>query len=275
MSIKAKLRQFVDNNPRLKHYILMHYCRMAKSINESSPKKSISEAALLENVTYAPNARIYDAYVKNSIVGERSIIRDGSRIENSKFGLNVDLQRNAMIYNTEIDDYTYTGRNFVPWHSRIGKYCSISWNVSIGGANHDFHRITQHAFLYAPQFGFLGKSEDPKYNRFSDECVVGNDVWIACNAVICRGVHIGDGAVIAAGAVVTKDVEPYTIVAGVPAKVIKERCSHELSNRLINAKWWNLPPNVIKANIDLFSAEITEASVFLIEKLCMSDNSID
>lgn len=236
-------------------------------------KQNFSKAAALENVIVAPSAHVYDAYVKNTIVGERSVIRDGSRIENSKFGLNVDLQRNAMIYNTEIDDYTYTGRNFVAWHSRIGKYCSISWNVSIGGANHDYHRITQHAFLYASQFGFLEKGEEPKYNRFSDDCVIGNDVWIACNAVICRGVHIGNGAVIAAGAVVTKDVEPYTVVAGVPAKVIKQRCPRELADRLNNAKWWNLTPEIIKANINLFTEEISDTSVRKIEQLCRQENN--
>ena len=230
--------------------------------------KNISEAAIIENVKSAPTTRIFDAYVKNTRIGDRSIIRDGSRVENSEFGNNVDLQRNAMIYSTTIEDYTYTGRNFVAWHSKIGKFCSISWNVSIGGANHDYHRITSHAFLYAPQFGFLDKDENPKYDRFSDDCVIGNDVWIACNAVICRGVHVGDGAVIAAGAVITKDVEPYTIVAGVPAKVIKRRCSKELGERLSKASWWDLPPSVINHNLDLFAEEINDISVRRIEKLC-------
>ena len=235
---------------------------------------NISKAAIIDNVDSAPTARIFDAYVKNTRIGDNSIIRDGCRIENSEFGNHVDLQRNAMIYSTTISDYTYTGRNFVAWHSKIGKFCSISWNVSIGGANHDYHRITSHAFLYAPQFGFLEKDENPKYDRFSDECIIGNDVWIACNAVICRGAHVGDGAVIAAGAVVTKDVEPYTIVAGVPAKLIKRRCPQELGNRLINTAWWNLPASVIKENVDLFAKDICNKSVHNIEALCAQYNDI-
>ena len=125
--------------------------------------------------------------------------------------------------------------------------------------------ITEHAFLYSKQFGLL--NGEPLYDRFSLKCTIGNDVWIGCNAVICRDVTIGDGAVIAAGAVVTKDVEPYTIVAGVPAKVIKRRCSKSLADKLIKLKWWNLPSKVIKDNLALFGEIINEESIDKIEEL--------
>ena len=110
------------------------------------------------------------------------------------------------------------------------------------------------------------------YDRFVDECVIGNDVWIGCNAVICRGVHIGDGAVVAAGAVVTKDVEPYTIVAGVSAKKIKERCPRFLAERLQETEWWNLNPQIIKQHFGLFNAQIREESVRQIEEI-VDENS--
>ena len=229
---------------------------------------NISSLACVENIDVAPTTRIFDAYVRNARIGENSIIRDGSRIENCEFGIHVDLQRYAMIYHTTIDDYTYTGRNFVSWYAQIGKFCSISWNVSIGGANHDYSKITQHAFLYAHQFGFLDKEQPSLYNRFEDECVIGNDVWIGCNAVICRKVHVGNGAVIAAGAVVTDDVEPYTIVGGVPAKILKRRCPKDWAGRLEKTAWWDLPAHIIKENIELFNAEISEESVRKIEILC-------
>ena len=208
-----------------------------------------------------------NAFVKNSVLGENVKVGDFARIENSEFCRNVDLQRFAMIYNSQMGDYSYVGRNFTCWYAKIGKFCSISWNVGIGGANHDYNRISQHAFLYAPQFGMLDVDQALGYDRFDSPCEIGNDVWIGCNAVICRGVHIGDGAVIAAGAVVTKDVEPYTIVGGVPAKVIKRRCPLELAHRLQRAEWWSLPSDVIKDNFELFNQVITEESVCKIEDL--------
>ncbi len=212
-----------------------------------------------------------NAFVKNCELSDYSKVNDYSRLENCRLGRHSDIQRYSMCYNTIFGDYTYTGRNFVSWHSVIGKFCSISWNVGIGGANHDYKRISQHAFLYAGQFDLLPDGEKG-YNRFEDECMIGNDVWIGCNAVLCRGVHIGDGAVIGAGAVVTKDVEPYTIVAGVPAKVIKERCSRHLAERLMKASWWNLDEAIIKNNFSLFNSEINEDSVSKIEIITRTIN---
>ncbi|HIQ81017.1 MAG TPA: CatB-related O-acetyltransferase [Candidatus Scatavimonas merdigallinarum] len=158
-----------------------------------------------------------------------------------------------MIYSSCIGRYTYTGRNFTAWHCTVGGFCSVSWNVSIGGANHDYTKTTTHAFLYSPDFGMLPEGHAPGYNRFKEKCVIGNDVWIAANACICRGVTVGDGAVVAAGAVVTKDVDPYTIVAGVPAKPVRKRFSEDIIAVLQKSKWWNYPEKVIKEHFDLFN----------------------
>ena len=228
--------------------------------------KIIDSTAFVENTPMGEGAQIWkNAFVRNCEMADFSKINDFSRLENCKLGIHTDIQRYSMCYHTNFGDYTYTGRNMVSWHCKIGKFCSISWNVGIGGANHDYNRISQHAFLYAGQFGLKGDNEG--YDRFADDCVIGNDVWIGCNAVICRGVHIGDGAVIAAGAVVTKDVEPYIIVAGVPARKVKERCPRPLADRLVKAAWWNLDGDVIKANFSLFNSEINEENVSKIESL--------
>lgn len=227
----------------------------------------IADNAETENLQLSDGVKIFSARVRNTSLGQDSLIRDFSQVEGCIIGRRVDLQRMAMIFNTEIGDFTYTGRNFTCWNAKIGKFCSISWNVGVGGANHDYNRISQHAFLYASQFGLIKKGQKEGYNRFESECIIGNDVWIGCNAVICRGVKIGDGAVIAAGAVVTKDVAPYTIVGGVPAKIIKRRCSEDLAARLQKTQWWNLSVETIKNNFELFNANITESNVMQIENL--------
>ena len=212
----------------------------------------VHESSMVTNVAGADSSKIYrECKVVNSILGERTTIGDYSQIGDCKFAENVTIQRNAMIYSTEVGRYSYTGKNFVAWHADIGAFCSLSWNVSIGGANHDYRRATTHSFLYAPEYGIF--ENEAGYNRFTDKCSIGNDVWIAANACICRGVSIGNGAVVAAGTVVTHDVEPYTIVAGVPAKPIKKLFSNEIIQLLNESEWWKLPVDIIKENFHLFN----------------------
>ena len=95
----------------------------------------------------------------------------------------------------------------------------------------------------------------PDYLKNSS-CIIGNDVWIGANASVLRNVKIGDGAIVAAGAVVTKDVEPYTVVAGIPAKPIKNRFDDETICRLLKIKWWDFPENVIQDNFKLLNSKI-------------------
>lgn len=213
----------------------------------------IHNSAKVELCQISNNCRIYkDVFAKNCEFDESVSIGDFSRIQESVLGRNVSIQRNSQIFNSKIGDYTYTGRNLTMWYATIGKFCSISWNVSIGGANHDYGRVTSHAFLYSDMFdineGRCG------YDRFQDNCIIGNDVWIAANAVICRNVTIGDGAVIAAGAVVTKDVAPYSIVGGVPAKHLKYRFSNDVIIELLKIRWWELPYQVIRNKFELFNS---------------------
>ncbi len=234
-------------------------------------KAYIHETSVVNNCTLSHDTKVWkNVYLKNVITNGRVSIGDNSRIEDSIFLDSVNLQRNAMIYGCSLGRYTYTGRNFVAWHSKIGSFCSISWNVSLGGGEHDYHRVTSSAFLYSDIFDLRGDHKG--YNRFTKECEIGNDVWIGCNVVVCRGVKIGNGAVIAAGAVVTKDVEPYTIVGGVPAKLIKKRYDNDICERMKKIKWWDLPSNVIKDNYDLFDSYPTHMLLNKLEQLVYQYN---
>jgi len=116
----------------------------------------------------------------------------------------------------------------------IGRYCSIASGVYIMSTNHNISYMTTHPFLFKPYLGFAEQD-----NRDVKPVKVGNDVWIGTNAIILPSTSsIGDGAVVAAGAVVTNSVPPYAVVAGVPAKVIRYRFSPEIMTLLLESQWW-------------------------------------
>ena len=128
----------------------------------------------------------------------------------------------------------------------IGKYCSLANGVCIGVANHPYNILTTHPFTYIDNdiqlYGDMPVDKENRVTRVATKkTYIGNDVWIGHNATIIAGVKIGDGAIIGAGAVVTKDVEPYSIVGGIPAKIIKYRVSTEIIEQLLEINWWDLP----------------------------------
>ena len=140
------------------------------------------------------------------------------------------MQNSILSGKNEIGDYTYIGYNCIITKSSIGRYCSIANNVSIGIGEHKINRVSTSSIFY----------EEPFETLTQGECIVGNDVWIGSNAVIRRGVRIGNGAIIGANSFVNKDVNDFEIVGGVPAKHIRYRFN--LNNiKLINeSNWWNL-----------------------------------
>ena len=225
--------------------------------------------AICSRVTGPATARIYRAAkVEDTVLGEYVSIADYCRVGRSVFGDRCFLQRNCMVYDSRLGRYSYAGKNATIWHADIGSFCSLSWNISIGGANHDYTRLTTHSFLYDREDFDLMPPEEPGYDRFAQPCVIGHDVWIAANACVMRGVTVGTGAVIAAGAVVTRDVPPYAIAAGVPARVVKYRFSPEIIARLLASAWWELPAADIRENFSIFNAQPDEAGLARLEALC-------
>lgn len=152
-----------------------------------------------------------------------------------------------------IGAHTYVGlkrkldKNLV----EIGKYCSIPREAKFGLPNHPIDRLTSHPMTYheSKYVPFYTDIEVPKNNivpyNTNKKVIIGNDVWVGSNAVILNGVKVGDGAVVAAYAVVTKDVPPYAIVGGIPAKVIKYRFSPEVIEKLLELKWWDYPEDFV------------------------------
>ena len=116
-------------------------------------------------------------------------------------------------------------------------------------------------------YGAGSRREISGHHAGNVDVVVGSDVWIGREALILAGVTIGDGAVIGARSIVTKDVPPYTVAASAPAKVVRYRFPGELIQRLLNLKWWSLPEALLREHIQLFSTSDVETSVAILEAL--------
>ena len=172
-------------------------------------------------------------------------------IDNSVFGNNVYLGAKVVFVNSTIDNHSYISNRTEIRDTSIGKFCSIATDIKIVLGHHPTHLISLHPAFYANNKGFETFA-DKNYFEEYHKVVIGNDVWIGEGVVIPGGVTIGDGAIIAARSVVTKDVEPYSVIGGVPAKHIKYRFSEEERANLIRFKWWDKDDEWLKENYKFF-----------------------
>lgn len=229
--------------------------------------ENISRDALIKKSDVGVGVKVFRfAEITDSLVADDCIIGNDAIVIDSSLEENVSINRRNYILRSSIGRNTYTGIGSSIRSSSVGRFCSISWNVSIGGGNHVYDHVTTSPLwrLHMMESGTIDhKSNNELQNRFKElpDCVIGHDVWIATNAVILRDVKIGDGAVIGAGAVVTRDVEPYTIVAGVPAKPIRKRFDDEIIAALLEIQWWSWPTDVIRKNIDIIYKKKVDMSV--------------
>lgn len=195
----------------------------------------------------------------------------------SKIRKPAETQKDAPKYDYERGDHTY-GNPQVLFKSqgnfKIGKYCSIGPNVAIIlGGGHMTQWITTYPFntlrkagIPHPKINNDRKAGISRQKLINTDVVVGNDVWIGYGVTILGGVTVGDGAVLGARALITKDVPPYAIIGGTPAKVIRYRFNPEDIEKLLKSKWWDLPdedvddliPYLLSTDVDKFVAEVNK-----------------
>lgn len=171
----------------------------------------------------------------------------------------VDFEKNNVLYH-----YPINNDNLI-----IGKFCSIACGAKFifTSANHAMDSLSTYPFPIFFEEWDLPVSEITTAWDNKGDIVIGNDVWIGYEAVIMSGVHIGDGAIIGTRAVVTKDVEPYTIVGGIPARPIRKRFDRDTILKLESLQWWNLPYEQIKQLIPAIKSGNVEALETMYHKL--------
>lgn len=176
-------------------------------------------------------------------LGLEPLIHAGAVVERSMLGRYTEVGPRTVVTDTAMDDYSYIAGDGNIANSMIGKMCSIAAQVRINPGNHPSWRATQSPLTYYSQRYFEGVEDDAGFFdwRRGNAVRVGHDVWIGHGVVVLAGLAIGTGAVVAAGAVVTADVEPYSIVGGVPARKIKERFPPALAERLQILALWDWP----------------------------------
>jgi hypothetical protein len=174
-------------------------------------------------------------------LSDTPLIDPTARVENATLGRYTEIGARTTFAHSTLDDYSYIVDDGEVAHTTIGKFCSIAAKVRLGPGNHPMQRASQSHFTYRASWYFEGAADDAAFFawRRAHPVTIGHDVWIGHGGIVLPGVTVGDGAVIAAGAVVTRPVAPYTIVAGVPARPIRERFGADLARRLQALRWWD------------------------------------
>jgi phosphonate metabolism protein (transferase hexapeptide repeat family) len=185
---------------------------------------------------------------------EEPYIWPQARIKDSYFGKYTEIADGTSVVKSTIDDFSYVMEHCSVIYTSIGKFANIASMVRMNPGFHPMERPTLHHFTYrAKMYGFKEHDDDEFFHwRELQRVTIGHDTWIGHGSVIMPGVTIGNGAVIGSLSVVTKDVAPYEIVAGVPAKRLRFRFPKKIVDALQQIAWWNWPHALIKERFEDF-----------------------
>ncbi|MCG5237739.1 chloramphenicol acetyltransferase [Xanthobacter oligotrophicus] len=190
------------------------------------------------------------------VLGEVPLIDPTAQVKASTLGRYTEVGARTKLLEVEMGDYSYVMNDADIAYARIGKFCSIAAMTRLNPGNHPTWRASQAHFTYRASAYFPGEEDEADFFQWrrDQRLTLGHDVWIGHASVVLAGRNVGTGAVVAAGAVVTKDVPAYAIVAGVPARVVKERFPADIATRLQALGWWDWSHERLRAALPDFRA---------------------
>ena len=185
---------------------------------------------------------------KNLKIGYMSSVNN-----NCQFGTFNTIYENVSLSEVSLGDFTYVASNTNISKTTIGKFCAIGPDCKLGLGKHPSNTfVSTHPVFFSTlnqaQISFAEKNYFDEFEKIT----IGNDVWLGANVIVVDGVNISDGVIVAAGSVVTKDIPPYAIVGGVPAKIIRYRFEKDEIQKLLELKWWDMDVEYLKNNFIRF-----------------------
>lgn len=251
-SIKFRLNKFINTQNDIQKSIIIPDSTSVRNSTiigniRLQEKTIIEQSKILKNISLGNSI-----YIKNSTIIGNVKIGNNCKLYSCELGGNIILGSYTSLWGPNLDIYTDQ------WEVEIGSFCSIARNVNIQVFNHNYHKITSY---------FIGRNfynEQWDNEKISNgNTKVGNDVWIGAQCIILGGVTIGNGAIVSANSLVNKDIPPYAIVGGTPAKIIGYRFSKEIIDKLQEIQWWNWSEEKIRNTKELFTENL---SIELLEK---------
>lgn len=177
----------------------------------------------------------------------------------SKVGEYCEVRKFSKLENSSLDDYSYVMEFCMLQNTIVKKFSNIAMQVRIGATDHPMECATMHHFIYRTEKFGMGENDHEFFERrHSRITTIGNDTWIGHGAMIKNNLTIGDGAVVGQGSVVTKDVPPYAIVVGNPARILRFRFDDDTIESLLRIRWWDWSYEKLKENLPLFRGEIKD-----------------
>ncbi|MBF0815240.1 chloramphenicol acetyltransferase [Microbacterium paludicola] len=189
-----------------------------------------------------------------SALPEAGIVHAGSTVVASTLGRYTEVGEGSRFDGVDLGDYSYCDRLCDLANTTVGRFSNIASFVRIGATDHPLDKASLHHFLYRSEKYWPDETDDADWfaQRRARRTVIGHDTWIGHGAQVKPEVTVGDGAVVASGAIVTKDVPAYAIVAGVPARVVRMRQPPEIAERLVRLAWWDWDHDTLRARLGDF-----------------------